>query len=102
MEAPACEEGFRTLTKTLGDWRNTRVKQNTRTAMEEGLKKKKPQELGCYCGYSMCARLFKSGQKAQTNLGIKSVRNGWWEGYPYCTRKLLGLSCPPEASKRPS
>lgn len=50
MEAPACEEGFRTLTKTLGDWRNTRVKQNTRTAMEEGLKKKNPKSWGATVG----------------------------------------------------
>lgn len=50
MEALSYEAGFYTLTKTLGDWRNTRVKWNARTAMKEGLKK---TESGVPQWYSM-------------------------------------------------
>jgi hypothetical protein len=33
-------------------------------------------------------------------LGIKAMRTGWWDRYPYCTMGLLSVSCPLEASKR--
>lgn len=83
MEALSYEAGFYTLAKTLGDWRNTRVKWNARTAMKEGLKKLR---VGCHSGILCMARsLFKFGKKTQTILRYQSNKEClvgrmpvWW------------------------